>query len=200
MKEAHAPTAIKLHQRTRLLELTFGDGSHFELTAEYLRVFSPASLMSGELVKGKENVAITRILPEGNHGIKPHFNDGHDQAVYTWEALYDLGRNYGSNWRLYLRRLRDSGHERTAATGIRIKVLYFAKLMDRLGRGSEDLRLPASITDVGGLLVWLRKRGGNWDKHLQDDLVKVTVNQEFTTPVSSFKDGDELAIVPSHPR
>ncbi len=199
MKEAPVPTEVKLHRRTRLLEITFGDGSHFELPVEYLRVFSPAALMSGELVKGKENVAITRILPEGNRGIRPHFNDGHDQAVYTWETLYDLGRNYAEKWQLYLQRLRDSGYERNTDAGIRIKILYFAKLMERLGRGSEDVRLPESVTDVGGLLAWLRERGGNWDEHLQDNLVKVTVNREFTTPESTFQEGDELAIVPSHP-
>ncbi|MCP4042343.1 MAG: DUF971 domain-containing protein [Gammaproteobacteria bacterium] len=200
MKEAPVPTEIKLHQRTRLLEIDFGDGCHFELPAEYLRAFSPAAMMSGELVKGKESVNITRILPEGNRGIRPHFSDGHDQAVYSWETLYELGVNHAEKWGLYLQRLRDSGYTRTTDSGISIKILYFAKLVERLGRGSEELRLPEAIQNVAGVLAWLRSRGGNWEQHLKDELVQVTVNREFAALDDPLEEGDELGIVPSHPR
>ncbi len=72
--------------------------------------------------------------------------------------------------------------------------------MGRLGRGSEEVRLPESMQDVAGVLAWLRSRGGNWDQHLKDELVQVTVNREFATLEDHLEEGDELGIVPSHPR
>jgi len=35
------PTDIKLHQKSRLLEISFEDGKTFKLPCEYLRCFSP---------------------------------------------------------------------------------------------------------------------------------------------------------------
>ena len=37
------PTEIHLHQKTRVLELVYEDGTRFELPCEYLRVFSKAA-------------------------------------------------------------------------------------------------------------------------------------------------------------
>ncbi len=39
------------------------------------------------------------------------------------------------------------------------KILYFADLVDRLGRASEEVVLPAEVTTVESLLAWLRGRG-----------------------------------------
>lgn len=192
------PSEIKLHQRTRRLELAYGDGSRYELPAEYLRVFSPAALMSGALVKGKEDVTIVRLLPEGNRGIKPVFNDGHDLSVYTWADLHDLAVNQEDKWALYLRRLEAEGYSRKDHTGPRVRLLYFVKLVPRLGREHEEVRLPETVSTVQSLLAWLRKRGGNWETYLGDDQVKVTVNKQFAKLDTPIQDGDEIAIVPSH--
>ena len=40
---AAIPTEIKLHQSSRLLELTFADGSSYRLPYEFLRVYSPSA-------------------------------------------------------------------------------------------------------------------------------------------------------------
>ena len=37
------PTEIKLHQKSRKLEISFDDGAHFEMSCEYLRVHSPSA-------------------------------------------------------------------------------------------------------------------------------------------------------------
>ena len=199
------PSEIKLHQRTRTLELTFGDGAHFMLSAEYLRVYSPAAdnmvdMQRGVMATGKEKISITRVTPVGNYAIRLAFSDGHDAGIYSWQMLYDLGTKQDGNWQAYLDWLTKKGLEREqAGGGGTIRIIYFAKLVDRIGRGSEQADLPQSVTDVGSLLAWLRKRGGNWDTFLRDDDVRVTVNREFASLDSGLKSGDEVAIVPSHP-
>src|SRR5437667_10875772 len=41
------PTEIKLHQKSRVLEVSFSDGSRFELPYEFLRVYSPSHDVRG---------------------------------------------------------------------------------------------------------------------------------------------------------
>jgi DUF971 family protein len=114
----HVPTDIVLHQKTRVLEIAFDDGSRFELPAEYLRVYSPSAEVQGHgpgqevLQVGKEDVAITTIEPVGNYAIKIVFDDGHDSGLYSWDTLYDLGANYAQKWAHYLQRLKEAGYER----------------------------------------------------------------------------------------
>ena len=77
------------------------------------------------------------------------------------------------------------------------KILYFSILVDKLGRSSEEVGLPESVTDVRTLLAWLRTRGGNWEKSLGDDAVKVTLNLQFAEAGTAVNDKMEIAIVPA---
>ena len=112
------PTEINLHKISRVLELSFEDGSSFKLPIEYLRVYSPSAEVQGHgpgqevLQIGKEDVTITRVDPVGNYAIQPHFDDGHDTGINSWETLYDMGRNRDAYWADYLARLEAAGHQR----------------------------------------------------------------------------------------
>ena len=112
------PTEIKLHQKSRLLEVTFDDGSHFSLPCEYLRLYSPSAEVRGHgpgqevLQLGKEKVNITAIEPVGSYAVCLHFDDGHATGIYAWEYLRDLGANQEQNWKRYLERLAATGHPR----------------------------------------------------------------------------------------
>ena len=114
------PTEIKLHQNSRLLEVNFEDGPHFQLACEYLRVFSPWAEVRGHgpgtetLVTGKETVNISAIEPIGHYAVRLVFDDGHATGLYSWNVLYDLGKNQANNWQDYLRRLADAGYQRRA--------------------------------------------------------------------------------------
>lgn len=79
------------------------------------------------------------------------------------------------------------------------KILYFADLVDRLGRASEEVALPAEVTTVESLLAWLRRRGGAWESALRGDAVRVTVNKQFSVATSPVKNQDEIALVPARP-
>ena len=115
------PTEISLHRKSRVLEVAFDDGSRFHLPCEYLRVCSPSAEVRGHgpgqetLQVGKESVNIVEVEPVGNYAVCLHFDDGHDTGIYSWETLYDLGRNYEPYWEAYLHALKDAGHERKAA-------------------------------------------------------------------------------------
>ena len=112
------PTDIKLHQRSRILEVAFEDGALFELPVEYLRVYSPSAEVQGHgpgqevLQVGKEDVNIERIEPIGHYAVKLAFDDNHDSGLYSWDYLYELGATYEDRWRDYLARLEAAGHKR----------------------------------------------------------------------------------------
>lgn len=112
------PTDINLHQKSRVLEISFEDGKTFSLPCEYLRVYSPSAEVRGHgpgqevLQVGKEAVNIEKIEPVGNYAIQLHFDDGHSTGIYSWETLYTMGTNYDGLWQEYLDRLKAAGHQR----------------------------------------------------------------------------------------
>ncbi len=116
------PTTIKLHQKSRVVELHFDDGFECNLPCEYLRVLSPSAEVQGHgpgqevLQVHKEEVGITEIAPAGNYAIKIHFDDGHNSGIFTWEYLHGLGKNYDENWQAYLKQLEAAGVDRRADT------------------------------------------------------------------------------------
>ena len=117
MSAGPKPTDINLHQKSRVLEIAFDDGERFDLSCEYLRVYSPSAEVRGHgpgqevLQIGKENVNITGIEPVGNYAIQLEFDDGHNSGIYSWETLYVLGKNKEELWADYLRRLEEAGHK-----------------------------------------------------------------------------------------
>jgi DUF971 family protein len=112
------PTEIKLHRKSRLLELQFEDGQRFELPCEYLRVYSPSAEVRGHgpgqevLQLDKENVNIDDIQQVGNYAVKLIFDDGHSTGLYTWDYLYELGANQARLWQQYLDALKARGIQR----------------------------------------------------------------------------------------
>jgi DUF971 family protein len=112
------PTHIKLRTLSRVLEVSFDDGAHFELPFEYLRVFSPSAEVTGHgsgegvLQTGKEGVAIERIEPVGNYALRLHFDDGHNTGLYSWTLLRELGAEHSVKWARYLQRCAEAGVER----------------------------------------------------------------------------------------
>jgi DUF971 family protein len=118
MTDAQKPTELSLHQKSRILEITYADGEHFELSYEFLRVLSPSAEVQGHgpgqgvLQLGKEDVMITHIEPVGSYAIQPAFDDGHDTGIYSWETLYDMGKNKEKYWQEYLEKLAAAGHKR----------------------------------------------------------------------------------------
>jgi DUF971 family protein len=112
------PTEIKLHQASRLMELSFADGTSFRLPYEFLRVYSPSAEVRGHgpgqetLQVGKRDVTIAEVEAVGHYAIRPKFSDGHDTGIYSWDYLYDLGVRHQQLWSQYLARLESAGASR----------------------------------------------------------------------------------------
>jgi DUF971 family protein len=112
------PTALTLRTQSRVLEISFDDGSDFSLPFELLRVYSPSAEVRGHgpgqevLQTGKRDVQIVNLEPVGNYAVKPQFSDGHESGLYSWDYLYWLGKNQSQLWEDYLQRLEAAGYTR----------------------------------------------------------------------------------------
>jgi len=110
--ETAIPLEIRLRRAARVLQVSFEDGSRFELPFEYLRVYSPSAEVKGHgpgqetLVLGKEAVDVRAIEPVGQYAVKLVFDDGHDTGLYTWKYLYELGRDRQEKWARYQARVQ----------------------------------------------------------------------------------------------
>jgi DUF971 family protein/molybdopterin converting factor small subunit len=200
------PTEINLHRKTRLLSIDFSDGQHFDLPCEYLRINSHAAEVKamGQPVTGKETVNIEVIEPQGHYAVRLVFDDGHDTGIYSWETLYQLGKDYSKNWQIYLDQLKAMGYERNADLVAAnqtqtIKIIYFSYLVSKLRKETETVRLPASVTNVETLLQWLQRKWSDRGYLVAADKVRVTVNRQFAEPFTRIDEGDEVSITPNSP-
>jgi DUF971 family protein len=115
---APRPTEIKLHQRSRAMEISFDDGQVFRLSFEFLRVYSPSAEVRGHgpgqevLQTGKREVEISALEAVGSYAVQPRFSDGHSTGIYSWDYLYHLGESQERMWAEYLARLEKAGASR----------------------------------------------------------------------------------------
>jgi DUF971 family protein len=102
------PTELRLHKDRKALTVAFDDGASFELPAEYLRVRSPSAEVQGHspaerrVIGGKREVQILELHPVGNYAVRLVFDDMHSTGIFTWDYLFELGRNRDNYWRDYL--------------------------------------------------------------------------------------------------
>ena len=114
------PTDIKLHQQSRVMEIAFDDGRQFELSYEYLRVYSPSAEVRGHgpgqevLQVGKQKIGISELEPVGRYAVRPTFTDGHNSGIYSWDYLRMLGERREELWQEYLDRLKSADASREA--------------------------------------------------------------------------------------
>jgi len=115
------PTALTLHQASRVLEIGFDDGSLFRIPFELMRVYSPSAEVQGHgpgqevLQTGKRGVSIDKLEMVGHYAVQPTFSDGHDTGLFAWGHLYKLGAEQADLWQRYEQRLADAGLDRDAA-------------------------------------------------------------------------------------
>ena len=111
------PTDITVHQKSRLLDIAFDDGSAYSLPFEFLRVYSPSAEVRGHgqgqevLQLGKRDVGISALEPVGNYAVQPTFTDGHNTGLYSFEYLHKLGSQQQALWQDYMARLHAAGFE-----------------------------------------------------------------------------------------
>ncbi|SCK23610.1 MoaD/ThiS family protein [Vogesella sp. LIG4] len=76
-----------------------------------------------------------------------------------------------------------------------IRILYFGRLKDALGRGEETLDWAGG--DTAALLAALRGRGADWAEALAAGKVfRLVVNQQVVRGEVMIPDGAEVGILP----
>lgn len=126
------PSSIKVRKKSQCLELVYanshGDDEVYQLSFEFLRVYSPSSEVRGHgvgnevLQHSKKNVVLLNIEPSGNYALKLIFDDGHDSGLYDWKYLRHLCDKQSELWQDYLSRLEKAGLSRESNT-IQFKAL-----------------------------------------------------------------------------
>jgi DUF971 family protein len=112
------PVEIRLRKDRRTLQVSFDDGTAFDLPAELLRVTSPSAEVQGhseaqrKTVGGKRNVAILSVDAVGNYAVRLGFDDMHTTGIYSWAFLHDLGVNAERRFQDYLDDLKAKGLDR----------------------------------------------------------------------------------------
>ena len=115
MSKLPLPERIALSADRRTLGLDYPNGSHFDLSAEYLRTHAPSADVrghggkGGQLVAGKRDVTIEAVEPVGNYAVRIVFSDGHRNGLFDRKVLLDLALNRDEKWTAYLARLEVAG-------------------------------------------------------------------------------------------
>ena len=114
----HWPGEIRYLAADKRLEIDFDNGVTFTYTAELLRVESPSAEVQGhgpgdkKVMAGRRYVGILEIEPVGNYAVRIKFDDLHDTGIFSWQYLYQLGRNQDEIWQAYLSALEAQGLSR----------------------------------------------------------------------------------------
>ncbi|GHE67304.1 hypothetical protein GCM10019059_28870 [Camelimonas fluminis] len=117
------PEELRLRSGKDGLVITFTDGVSGELSAEFLRVWSPSAEVRGhgaadrKTVGGKQGVRITALEPIGNYAVRIVFDDGHDTGLYGWRLLRSMVTRQEAMWGEYLAELAHKGMSRQAFPG-----------------------------------------------------------------------------------
>lgn len=121
-RQTPIPSEIKLHQKSRRLELVYENAERYLLDFEYLRVYTPSAEARGHgpgeevLQTGKRLIDIERIEPVGTYALRLVFSDGHDSGLYSWDILYNLGKHQDELWQEYLAQIEAQGLSRDIDT------------------------------------------------------------------------------------
>ncbi|KAJ6298709.1 hypothetical protein OIU76_019796 [Salix suchowensis] len=105
-------------QAPKNVEVEYANGSKFNLTAEFLRIHSPAvdgkvrSVGGEKVIIGRRHVGIMSAEPVGNYGVRIIFDDLHKTGIYTWDYFYHLGSNKFTLMRNYIKTLKKHGLSR----------------------------------------------------------------------------------------
>ena len=112
------PIDIKLHQKSKRLELSFTDSRIYSFSYEFLRVHSPSAEVRGHspsqavLQLDKVSVGVKEVELVGAYALKITFDDGHNTGLYTWDYFRELHDNKEQYWNNYLQKLIETGHDR----------------------------------------------------------------------------------------
>ena len=82
-------------------------------------------------------------------------------------------------------------------TGLRVKLLYFAWVRQKVGLSEEEFVAPMGVHTVSDLIDALRAREPGYDEAFRDTArLRCAVNQTHAGFDAALKSGDEVAFFP----
>lgn len=77
------------------------------------------------------------------------------------------------------------------------RVLYFARIRQIVGKGEEDIAIPAGVETIGALIDWLRSRGEEYSAAFADTrVVRAAVNRSHVSLDAPLAGASEIAFFP----
>jgi len=80
---------------------------------------------------------------------------------------------------------------------MRVKVLYFAWVRERIGKPGEELDLPPDVTTVGELMSWLSARGEEYAYAFENPkVIRAAIDRTHVRADTAIAGANEIAFFP----
>jgi molybdopterin synthase sulfur carrier subunit len=80
---------------------------------------------------------------------------------------------------------------------MRCKLVYFAWVRERVGRGEEEVEVPAEVATVADLVRWLKRRGEEYEYAFENEaVVRAAVDRTHVKPQAAIAGAREIAFFP----
>lgn len=80
---------------------------------------------------------------------------------------------------------------------MRVKLLYFAWVREKVGKAEEQIELPAGIGTIAELVAWLKQRGPEYAEAFQrSEVIRAAVDRTHVRPAASIVGATEIAFFP----
>lgn len=78
-----------------------------------------------------------------------------------------------------------------------VRIVYFAWVRERIGKGEEELDIPDEVKTAGDLVSWLATLGEGYEEALRvPRAIRVAVNQEHVEHNELIAGAREIGIFP----
>jgi molybdopterin synthase sulfur carrier subunit len=78
-----------------------------------------------------------------------------------------------------------------------VKVVYFAWVRERIGRGEEEIEPPAGVTTVGDLVGWLAQRGEQYAYAFENPkVIRAAIDRSHVRHDAPISGAREIAFFP----
>jgi sulfur-carrier protein len=80
---------------------------------------------------------------------------------------------------------------------MRLKLVYFAWVRERIGKTEEEVELPPEATTVGDVLCWLKGRGDEYAYAFENEgVIRTALDQKHVGADANLLGARELAFFP----
>jgi molybdopterin synthase sulfur carrier subunit len=80
---------------------------------------------------------------------------------------------------------------------VSVKLLYFAWVRERIGKGEEIVELPAGVSTVADLMIWLAGRGEEYAFAFENPkVIRAAINRTHVKPGATIAGAKEVAFFP----